>query len=304
MRTPASSQPVVFNMSSGQCIWARAGVIGPTACINAFNCLNCPVDRRMQIRVKNAKLARGPARKLPIQLKETMNRPYADQKCRHMLSGRIASKICVHDFDCMTCTYHQMMDDENLNLATGKVSTEIADGFELAANYYYHPGHVWARVEYGGRVRIGMDDFAARLIGRPDGITLPDLGDMVFQGKPFAGISRGSFTTRILCPLEGIVVAKNPEILKSPGLITRSPYQEGWIMVLEPLKLQARLKKLLFQEKSYAWLENESSRLAGRLSGETSYRLAATGGRAIDDIFGQLPESLWASLAREFFMIA
>ena len=40
-------QPVVFSMTNDQCVWGRAGVIKPTKCINAFDCLGCSMDHQV-----------------------------------------------------------------------------------------------------------------------------------------------------------------------------------------------------------------------------------------------------------------
>ncbi len=37
--------PVVFSMPNETCIWSKAGVIEPTACTNAFDCLGCPIEK-------------------------------------------------------------------------------------------------------------------------------------------------------------------------------------------------------------------------------------------------------------------
>jgi len=257
---------------------------------------------KMQNRVKQQKLAKGPGRSLPIQTKETVVRQVSDQKCRHMLSGRVVSKYCVYDFNCDTCSYNQMMEDENINLHNTRVATDIVAGFELAENYYYHKGHAWARIEYGGRVRVGLDDFSMRLVGESDRFKLPELGEVVHQGEACAQLSRGPFKAAALSPVEGVVVAKNPAVLGNAEIANRSPFVDGWLMVIEPLRLKANLKRLLFRDESVSWMEDESSRLSAMFADQTSYKLAATGGRAVNDIFGQLPESSWETLVKEFLL--
>src|SRR5271167_2435036 len=52
----------------------------------------------------------------------------------------------------------------------------IVGGFELPENRRYHQGHTWALQESPTLVRVGMDDFAARLAGKIDEISLPKRG--------------------------------------------------------------------------------------------------------------------------------
>ncbi|MCF8045556.1 MAG: glycine cleavage system protein H [Desulfarculaceae bacterium] len=298
----AGLQPVVFDMTSNQCVWASAGVISPRVCINAFNCLNCPIDQKMQKMVEQKDLTAGPAYHLHVPVEERTVTPAAERKCRHMLSGRVSAKYCTHNYDCANCAYHQMMTETDSPVPESEVDDTYAGGFRLAKRYYYHRGHAWARIEYGGRIRIGLDDFATRLVGRLDNFRLPELGSTVVQGEPGPGFSKGEFKAESLSPAEGIVVATNPGILKNAELANTDPYGKGWLIIVEPTRLKKDLKNLLFDAEGNAWMEDESRRLASLIQGESGHRLAATGGRAVKDIASQLPEIGWDRLVRMFLL--
>lgn len=300
--TKGRMRPIVFDMTSNQCVWSSAGVIGPSPCINAFNCLSCPVDKKMQAMVINKGIAKGPACDRHLPISEKVVKSYTERKCRHMLSGRVSYKYCIHNYDCATCAYHQLVEDETTSLSVTRADHAYAGGFSLAGKYYYHRGHAWARIEYGGRVRIGMDDFAMRLVGKLNTFNLPELGATIVQGKPEIGISRGDLKAETLSPIDGIVVAVNPIVFEDAGMANKDPYGDGWLMIVEPVKLRINLKNLISGEESTAWIEDESSRLASLMAGETSYKLAATGGRAVEDIYGQIPEIGWDKLVKEFLL--
>ena len=295
-------KPVVFDMTSNQCVWANAGVISPRVCINAFNCLNCPIDQKMQEMVLTKDLTGGPAYHLHVPVDQRTVTPAADRKCRHILSGRVSSKYCSHNYNCADCAYHQMMEDTDYSVSASEVDTEYAGGFSLAKKYYYHRGHAWARIEYGGRIRIGLDDFAVRLVGRLDDFRLPELGATVVQGEAGMAFSKGEFKAESLSPVEGVVVAVNPGITENAGLANTDPYGRGWLMIVEPTRLKKNLKSLLFDMESRAWIEDETRRLASLVQGETGYRLAATGGKAVNDIAAHIPEVGWNRLVKMFLL--
>ncbi len=56
--------------------------------------------------------------------------------------------------------------------ATGKQESalpqlpNLVGGFSVPDNRRYHPGHTWALSESPNLVRVGMDDFAAKLTGK------------------------------------------------------------------------------------------------------------------------------------------
>jgi hypothetical protein len=63
-----------------------------------------------------------------------------------------------------------------------------------------------------------------------------------------------------------------------------------------------RLPNLLFGDESMAWMDDESQRLTSLLSETSGYRLAATGGEAVSDIVGTVPNADWDRLVSEFLV--
>jgi glycine cleavage system H lipoate-binding protein len=224
------------------------------------------------------------------------------RKCRHMLSGRVTYKLCGHGYDCVKCPYDQMLEDSTVIPRLNEPAYDAASGFNVAREYYYHHGHTWARVEYGGRIRVGIDDFALRMLGPQDEIRLPKLGVSLQQNRPHATLRRGHHEADTLSPVDGKVLAVNSKVTTKAKVANQSPYADGWLMVLKPTNLRKNLKNLLYGTESLAWMEDESARLTALLGEETDYPMAATGGEAIGDIFGTIPDIGWDRLVKEFLV--
>ena len=286
--------PRVFDMSSQECLWSRIGAVEPRLCQNAFDCLSCPFDRLMQ-RKKRAPEGRWTKERW-------LKTPAQERYCRHMLSGRMPYKLCTHGYQCSDCAYDQMLDDEMLYSPESRLELGAAGGFAFAENYYYHPGHIWARVEYGGRVRVGLDDFAARLFGPADGFSLPPIGASVSLGAPCSAFSRGGKQAALQTPLNGVVVARNPKVMERAAQVVDGPYNQGWLLLLEPVKLQRDLTGLISGSRVPQWLEEESQRLSDILTADSGQRLAATGGRVLPDVYGAVPGLDWDQLVDNFLM--
>ena len=137
---------------------------------------------------------------------------------------------------------------------------------------------------------MGIDDFALKLLGPQDKIELPRLGASLEQNRPQATMIRGNNEAETMSPLDGTVVAVNPQIAGNSERANTSPYAEGWLMVIQPKNLRKSLKNLLFCVESLAWTDDEATRLTTMLDEEGGYRMAATGGEAVDDIYGSVPE--------------
>jgi len=57
--------------------------------------------------------------------------------------------------------------------AASRLVPAMVAGFEVPENVRYHAGHTWALSESREMVRVGMDDFASKLIGKIENICLP-----------------------------------------------------------------------------------------------------------------------------------
>src|ERR1035441_10836880 len=71
-----------------------------------------------------------------------------------------------------------------------RLQPALAAGFAVPENLRYHPGHTWALSESTNLVRVGMDDFASKLTGTVESITLPQRGQWIRQGQKVCTIHR------------------------------------------------------------------------------------------------------------------
>jgi glycine cleavage system H lipoate-binding protein len=224
----------------------------------------------------------------------------ASRPCRHALTGRIdAPKICTRNYECYHCPFDQMLDEMDLVREVDPPAYRLASGYKLADGYYYHMGHSWTRFEHGGRVRIGLDDFAVKVFGLPRALELPSLGEKLKQSQVGWAFARNDHTAAVLAPVSGTVLAINHRAKEHPEIIGADPYDQGWLLIMEPTMPKRNLKGLYYGRESLQWMENEVHRLLG-LVGHEYDRLAATGAEPIMDVFGHFPEIGWKRLVENF----
>ncbi len=140
--------------------------------------------------------------------------------------------------------------------ATG-AERRVGGWFVLPDKYCFHQGHSWAIPEDENVVRVGMDDFAHRLLGRPDAVELPAMGTRLFQGEPGWAIRMGSTAVKMLSPVEGEVVGVNYEVVDSPGILCSDPYERGWLLRVQVPDRRRNEKNLLCGTLARAWLEEQ-----------------------------------------------
>ena len=184
-------------------------------------------------------------------------------------------------------------------LRAGESSLRVVSGYKMAPGVYYHEGHTWVHLEKGGRVRIGMDDFAGRILGPANEFRLPERGTTLRKDREGWSLRCKDKKAAFLSPMTGKVFSVNERVLENPEISLEDPYKEGWLLVLEPRVREGELKRLYQDEQGIEWLEKESRKLLELLGPEYA-RLAATGGEPVVDILGHFPEINWETLVRTF----
>src|SRR5437764_10096876 len=89
------------------------------------------------------------------------------------------------------------------------LNPSLVGGFKVPENLRYHPGHTWALNESPSLVRVGMDDFASKLIGKVEHIALPQRGQWIRQGQKICTIQREGVGVDMVSPIEGSVADIN-----------------------------------------------------------------------------------------------
>jgi len=173
--------------------------------------------------------------------------------------------------------------------------------FNLPKNLYYHPGHSWAMPQGDGIVKVGIDDFAQRLLGKPDSFKLPPIGSLLEQGDTGWKIQFDSNSIDVLSPIEGEVIDVNNEILSSPEIIGQDPYGKGWILKVKVPKINSNLKNLLTGRLAAAWMENTVHILHQRISGDLGIMMQ-DGGLPVSGLAKELAPDNWDEFASEFLL--
>jgi len=174
-------------------------------------------------------------------------------------------------------------------------------GFDLPDNCRYHPGHTWALQESPSLVRVGLDDFAARLAGKVDSITLPKRGQWIRQGQPFVTILRDGNKTELVSPIEGEVTNVNEALAGDSSLPCHDPYGKGWLMSVFSPDAATNFRNLLGGDVARRWMAEAASRLHMRMPAMAG-AVAQDGGLAVHDLTAQLPGQKWSEITREFFL--
>lgn len=148
-------------------------------------------------------------------------------------------------------------------------------------------------------VRVGLDEFAAKLSGKVEHIALPPRGQWIRQGQKIWTLHRDSTSVDMASPIEGSVVDINEAVAHGPFLALKDPYGEAWLATVQSPDANTNFRNLLGGTLARWWTEESTSRLQRRMPTGLG-ALAQDGGVARDNLAAQIPEKDWVPLAKEF----
>ena len=126
-------------------------------------------------------------------------------------------------------------------------------GFQVPENVRYHAGHTWALSESRELVRVGIDDFASKLIGKIESIAVPQRGRWVRQGQKIWTIFRDGKSVDMVSPIEGTVTDINEAVMKNPELARKDPYGEGWLLTVQAPDSKINFRNLMGGTLARLW---------------------------------------------------
>jgi glycine cleavage system H lipoate-binding protein len=285
----------------------QAGVVPHKFCRLEYRCAVCAYDRALrraaaenkQIR-ENGRIPKGKRGRIVFWKDKLRENPAWKQPCLHHMIGHIEFRACTHDYQCANCEFDQYFNDQfAVHAVVHPVDVLEVKGFKIPHGFYLHPGHTWVKIEEGSTVRIGLDDFALRLLGPLDQIEAPLMGKQLKQDRPDISLRRAGNAAKLLSPASGVVTDINPALRERGSRSSEDPYSESWILRLHCDHLRQDLKNLMIGDQAGEYIDKEVARLYEVIE-ETAGPLAADGGFLGEDIFGNMPQLGWQKLTQEF----
>lgn len=117
--------------------------------------------------------------------------------------------------------------------------------FEIPDNLYYSREHEWSLIESPNRIRVGITDYAQKTLHEIVFVATLDEGSLVERSKTIGTAESVKAVSEIYSPVSGMIITVNKELEMSPELVNQDPYGKGWIIIIEPLKLEKELNGLL-----------------------------------------------------------
>jgi hypothetical protein len=209
--------------------------------------------------------------------------PESDRRCRHELAGRVISRTCDNQFDCRHCENYSHF---ALLPSTGHPRDL---GLDYPVDRLYHRGHTWVKPEQDGTVSIGLDPLADHLIGKPDSVRLPEIGEQLDVNQIAWRIKKNGREILVRAPLEGTIVGLG----------------DGLILKIQPrfdVKNPANLRHLLRGPEVHGWLSREMERLQIQLRSAGTRPSLADGGVLVNGLMDAVHDADWSTVLADTFL--
>lgn len=104
-------------------------------------------------------------------------------------------------------------------------------------NLKYSADHEWIRIE-GLRAVVGITHHAQSQLGDIVFVEVPEIGRELEKGEVFGVVESVKTVSDLYSPVAGKVVDRNPVLVESgddfrPEIVNSSPYEDGWMIVIE-----------------------------------------------------------------------
>ena len=99
----------------------------------------------------------------------------------------------------------------------------------------YTEEHEW--LKFGKKdslARVGITDYAQASLSDVVFVELPEVGDQFTRGDVMAVAESVKAASDIYAPISGKIVSINEKLEESPELVNESPYEFGWMVLIEP----------------------------------------------------------------------
>ena len=133
--------------------------------------------------------------------------------------------------------------------------------FQIPGGVFISDGHSWANIGEDGTAKIGLDDFAKKIIGKIDSVELPNLGMTVKKGQSLFTIMQGTKNISFKSPLSGKVKAINKFINNEIDSLNATVYDQNWICEIDADELDSELKSLKIGKSAITLYEDDIERL-------------------------------------------
>lgn len=116
--------------------------------------------------------------------------------------------------------------------------------FFIPGGVFISHQHCWCAVNQDGTAKLGIDDFAKKLLGEIEDVEFPNLGMEVKKGQTLFTIKAVGRSIPFHAPISGKVTKLNNELKDNLESLDITPYEKNWICMVDADNLDTELPEM------------------------------------------------------------
>ena len=129
--------------------------------------------------------------------------------------------------------------------------------FSIPGGVFINRNHTWVSMNQAGIAKIGIDDFAKKLIGKVTVIELPNLGMNIKSGQPLFTIKQGNRSVTFNSPVSGKVSQINTLLKENTEALDITPYERNWVCALDAEYLDNEIKEMNIGKSAVSFFQED-----------------------------------------------
>lgn len=129
--------------------------------------------------------------------------------------------------------------------------------FSIPGGVFIAKNHTWVSMNQAGIAKIGIDDFAKKLIGKVYSIELPNLGMNVKAGQPLFTIKQGNRSITFSSPISGKVSQINTLLKENLDALDITPYERNWVCALDAEDIDSEIKNMTIGKSAVSFFQDD-----------------------------------------------
>ncbi|MBI5487452.1 MAG: hypothetical protein HY905_08980 [Deltaproteobacteria bacterium] len=130
----------------------------------------------------------------------------------------------------------------------------------MPAGLFVDARHSWVALEPDGRVRVGLDGLARKLVGTIDEVRFVAQGKRLARGETLMWVRAGEVEIPVASPVTGVV-----EATQVPAADANGTDAAAWFVSLLPERLGFEVRAWRVAEEAAVWMKAEYRRLSEAL---------------------------------------
>lgn len=177
--------------------------------------------------------------------------------------------------------------------------------FAIPGGVFISQNHCWVNMEQDGSAKVGIDDFAKKLIGKIDDIEFPNLGMNVKTGQPLFTVKQNNKSITFSSPVSGQVSSVNLLLKEDLETLDATPYDRNWFCVIDADNMDSEITNLKIGKAAVSFFQEDIEKFRATISKYLSKNDVENSAKHTDDLYIGVLENLedgdWDKMTEEFF---